>query len=114
MTHPLTPLLQARELSFGWPGQPLLHDLNVDILPGLTVVRGDEGCGKTTLLRLLAGEWTPQAGSLRHLELGQGFTRIQRKRHLIGYRDTASIYSKDRNRSWCSGNSKRYWHISSK
>jgi ABC-type transport system involved in cytochrome c biogenesis ATPase subunit len=72
MTQPLTPLLQARELSFGWPGQPLLHDLNVDILPGLTVVRGDEGCGKTTLLRLLAGEWTPQAGSLRRT--GQDIT----------------------------------------
>ncbi|MGI9215643.1 MAG: ABC transporter ATP-binding protein [Hydrogenophaga sp.] len=59
------PLLQAVGLSFGWPGQPLLNDLTLDIPPGLTVVRGDEGCGKTTLLRLLASEWTPQAGSLR-------------------------------------------------
>lgn len=59
-----TPLLQARGLTFGWPGQPLLHELSFDIPPGLTVVHGDESCGKTTLLRLLAGEWTPQTGSL--------------------------------------------------
>ncbi len=65
MTQPLAPLLQARGLSFGWPGQPLLRELSFDITPGLTAVHGDEGCGKTTLLRLLAGEWTPQAGSLR-------------------------------------------------
>lgn len=65
MTQALSPLLQARGLTFGWPGQPLLHNLDVDIPPGLTAVRGDEGCGKTTLLRLLAGEWTPQAGSVR-------------------------------------------------
>lgn len=65
MTAPLTPLLQAQALTFGWSGQPLLNDLTIDIPPGLSVVRGDEGCGKTTLLRLLAGEWTPQAGSLR-------------------------------------------------
>lgn len=60
-----TPLLQARGLTFGWPGQPLLRELSFDIPPGLTVVHGDESCGKTTLLRLLAGEWAPQAGSLQ-------------------------------------------------
>ncbi len=65
MKEPLKPLLQAQSLTFGWPGQPLLRDLSGDITPGLTAVRGDEGCGKTTLLRLLAGEWTPQAGRLR-------------------------------------------------
>ena len=69
MTQALSPLLQGRGLTFGWPSQPLLHDLDVDIPPGLTVVRGDEGSGKTTLLRLLAGEWTPQAGSLRRTGL---------------------------------------------
>ncbi len=65
MTETLTPLLQARDLTFGWPGRTLLRDLSFDIPPGLTAVRGDEGCGKTTLLRLLAGEWKPQAGHLR-------------------------------------------------
>lgn len=65
MSPALTPLLQARGLGFGWPGQPLLRDLDFDLLPGLTAVHGDEGRGKTTLLRLLAGEWAPQAGSLR-------------------------------------------------
>lgn len=64
MRSTTTPLLQARGLTFGWPGQPLLHGLSFDIPTGLTVVHGDESCGKTTLLRLLAGEWAPQTGSL--------------------------------------------------
>ena len=68
------PLIQAAGLTYGWPGQPVLRDLSFDITPGLTAVHGDEGCGKTTLLRLLAGEWTPQAGSLHRPGLDIGPT----------------------------------------
>ena len=74
MANTSTPLLQARGLRFGWPGLPLLHDLSVDIPPGLTAVHGDEGRGKTTLLRLLAGEWTPQAGEMCRTGLDIGPT----------------------------------------
>ncbi|MGY0193681.1 ABC transporter ATP-binding protein [Leptothrix sp. BB-4] len=34
------------------------------LMPGLTLLRGGEGRGKTTLLRLLAGELAPFAGAL--------------------------------------------------
>lgn len=57
MPHP-TPILQADALSFGYPGPPknLLFDkLFVQLPPGVTLVCGDEGVGKTTLLQLLAG-----------------------------------------------------------
>jgi len=50
-------VLQVRELCFGYPGQPLLFaGWNAAIGPGVTLVEGDTGGGKTTLLRLLAGE----------------------------------------------------------
>ncbi|MEY4980466.1 MAG: hypothetical protein RLZZ352_2736 [Pseudomonadota bacterium] len=66
-THPTRsePLLHGRQLCFGWPAQPLLFDqLNLDIFPGVTALLGDEGKGKTSLLRLLAGECPPQSGEL--------------------------------------------------
>lgn len=58
-------LLQARQLHFGWPGQPLFQGLDLDLPTGLSLVTGDDGCGKTTLLRLLAGEWSATGGHIR-------------------------------------------------
>lgn len=46
---------------------PLPEGLSFDVRPGLTFVRGGEGRGKTTLLRLLAGELAPASGTcVRH------------------------------------------------
>lgn len=64
MASPLT-LLQVRQLRFGWPGQPLFQGLDLDLPAGLSLVTGDDGCGKTSLLRLLAGEWSATSGDIR-------------------------------------------------
>ena len=64
---PATPVavLQARGLCFAYPQQaPLFDALNLDLLPGVTCLQGGDGRGKTTLLRLLAGELPAQAGQL--------------------------------------------------
>lgn len=70
--HPPNPLLlQARGLGFAFEpgGLPLLHGLDLVLRPGLTLVQGDEGTGKSTLLRLLAGRLAPTAGVLqRHAD----------------------------------------------
>ncbi|MBI2748397.1 MAG: ATP-binding cassette domain-containing protein [Burkholderiales bacterium] len=59
-------VLQARSLGFGYPKQPALFaNWSLDIFPGVTWVGGDESSGKTTLLRLLAGELSPNSGSLQ-------------------------------------------------
>lgn len=44
--------------SFAWPEQqePVLKDLNLDFRPGLTLVTGKVGAGKTALLQCLLGE----------------------------------------------------------
>ncbi len=62
---PASPLLQASRLRFGYAGAPPVFDgFSFGIPAGLTLVCGGDGRGKTTLLRLLAGELAPQAGSL--------------------------------------------------
>ena len=58
--------MQIQDLSFAWPGQPpLFSGLSFTVPSGVTWLGGDEGTGKTTLLRLMAGELQPQAGTLR-------------------------------------------------
>ncbi len=53
-------LLQAHGVAFSYPGLPLFHAMELRIEPGITLVTGERG--KSTLLRLLAGDLVPQAG----------------------------------------------------
>lgn len=63
---PATSLL-IRNLSFRFPGSDFGLTLADLALPPATTLRlgGASGCGKTTLLRLLAGLLEPDAGSIR-------------------------------------------------
>lgn len=68
MSSPTVPstVLHAEGLSFHYPQQPgLLARWSARIPAGLTLVRGGDGCGKTTLLRLLAGDLPASAGRLQ-------------------------------------------------
>lgn len=56
------PLIRIRRLRHGWPGITLFDGLDLDIPPGITLITGDESCGKSTLLRLLAGHEPPSDG----------------------------------------------------
>ncbi len=57
-------VLQVQGLCFAYPEVTVLDHWSVAVPAGLVLVRGDESTGKTTLLRLLAGELTAQAGRI--------------------------------------------------
>lgn len=58
-------MLRVIKLSFAYPDRTLFTDWSADIQPGVTLVRGGDGCGKSSLLRLLAGQLPPDAGELQ-------------------------------------------------
>ncbi|MGE3164936.1 MAG: ATP-binding cassette domain-containing protein [Planctomycetota bacterium] len=60
-------VIRARGVSFGFAGTDLIRDLSTTILRGDRIgIIGPNGVGKTTLLRLLLGELTPQRGQVDH------------------------------------------------
>ncbi|POR12121.1 ATP-binding cassette domain-containing protein [Diaphorobacter sp. LR2014-1] len=58
------PALRADGICFGFAQRPLFQHWSADFPAGLVLVQGGDGAGKTSLLRLMAGEWTPQAGRM--------------------------------------------------
>ena len=62
--RPSKTILQASALHFGYPNRQLFTNFSTDIPPGITLVRGGDGRGKSTLLRLLAGVLPMQSGQL--------------------------------------------------
>jgi ABC-type multidrug transport system ATPase subunit len=58
-------ILQADMLCFGYPQGALFSHLSMQVPAGLCLVRGGDGRGKTTLLRLLAGEVAADSGNLQ-------------------------------------------------
>ncbi|MBD9424649.1 ABC transporter ATP-binding protein [Pseudomonas sp. PDM15] len=58
--------IEVRGLSFAYRDDPVLHDLDLSIAPGEKVALvGASGGGKSTLVQLLLGLYTAQAGSIR-------------------------------------------------
>jgi ABC-type multidrug transport system ATPase subunit len=58
-------LLQVDSLTFHVPQRELFSNWSARIGPGVTLVLGGESSGKTTLLRLFAGDLAAQAGELQ-------------------------------------------------
>ncbi len=57
-------VVTVQGLRFGWPGIPLFDLLDWVLPAGLSVVCGEESCGKTTFLRLLSGDLGAERGSI--------------------------------------------------
>ncbi|WP_395058484.1 ATP-binding cassette domain-containing protein [Polaromonas sp.] len=57
-------MLQILKLCFSYPDRTLFTDWSAYVGPGVTLIRGGDGRGKSPLLRLLAGLLAPDAGEL--------------------------------------------------
>ena len=59
------PFIDMRNVAFAYGERPILRDIQLQIPKGkLIAIMGGSGCGKTTLLRLLSGQLTPQQGDV--------------------------------------------------
>lgn len=63
-TDTLPAILEAKDLGFRYSGHALFSNWSASLPPGVSLVLGGDGRGKTTLLRLLAGELAADAGEL--------------------------------------------------
>ena len=60
-----SPIIDLREVRYSVGGRAIFDGLDMQILPGqVTAVMGPSGTGKTTLLRLITGQATADAGSI--------------------------------------------------
>lgn len=82
-------------ISYAHPSQPpLFEDLSAVFSAPLTGLIGDNGCGKTTLMRLILGDLTPDSGSLAapermaYLPQDLGLDREQTLAELCGIAET--------------------------
>jgi ATP-binding cassette subfamily F protein uup len=85
-------VITARNLHYGYGADPVIQGLDLQIMRGDRIgLVGNNGVGKSTLLRLLLGELTPQAGTVKlgtNLEVGY-FDQL--RRDLDGERTVADI-----------------------
>lgn len=60
------PLIQISDLSLNYGKTPALEDFNLELRPGQIVgLLGENGCGKTTLLKVMAGVLSDYRGEVR-------------------------------------------------
>ncbi|NCF52319.1 ATP-binding cassette domain-containing protein [Gammaproteobacteria bacterium] len=105
-------VIRARSVSYGYGSDHLIEDFSITIMRGDRIgLIGNNGVGKTTLLRLLLGELEPQSGTIKPgtnlvvgyfdqlrqaldpeksvaYNVGEGRTHIKlngKDRHIVGY-----------------------------
>ncbi len=62
------PALQLRGVAFGYTSDPVLAALDLEVpAGGVTALLGPNGCGKTTLLKLMLGLLRPDSGEIQVL-----------------------------------------------
>ncbi|MCZ6723116.1 MAG: ATP-binding cassette domain-containing protein [Gammaproteobacteria bacterium] len=59
-------VIEAENLEFGWPNNPVVSNFYCKILRGEKIgIIGPNGCGKSTLIRLLLGDLDPLQGQVK-------------------------------------------------
>jgi ATP-binding cassette subfamily F protein uup len=58
-------VIEARNISFSYPNRQILRDFSLKLTRGDKIgIIGPNGCGKTTLVKLLLGQLAPQSGEI--------------------------------------------------
>ncbi|WP_197373749.1 ABC transporter ATP-binding protein [Mycolicibacterium baixiangningiae] len=81
-------ILETRGLAKSFHGATVLDHIDLDLAPGtLTAIVGSSGCGKTTLLRLIAGFENPDAGTIAIAgrEVASASAAVPPHRRSVGY-----------------------------
>lgn len=78
-----TPVLECRDLCKSYKaGQPVLHNFNIDVPAGKIMgLLGPNGCGKSTLIKLVSGLLVPNSGTIKIC----GIDRSEKTNSLISY-----------------------------
>lgn len=71
-------MIQLKELSAGYAGKPVIHNISLDFIPGqVLVLLGPNGCGKSTLLKAALGLLPAVSGKV--LYDGAELTELKRR-----------------------------------
>ncbi|MEM7540498.1 MAG: ATP-binding cassette domain-containing protein [Pseudomonadota bacterium] len=85
-------VIQARNVSYAFAATPVIDQFSIKIMRGDRIgLIGNNGVGKSTLLRLLLGELHPQTGTLKHGENLETAYFDQTRRHLDPEKTVAEI-----------------------
>jgi phospholipid/cholesterol/gamma-HCH transport system ATP-binding protein len=58
-------LVEVRDMTFTRGDRPIFEEINMTVPRGkITAIMGPSGIGKTTLLRLIGGQLTPDSGEI--------------------------------------------------
>lgn len=82
-------MLDVIELDFDYQDQPLLEKVNFHLSAGgLLHVRGSNGVGKTSLLKLIAGLYTPSKGNIQFegQKIENNLAAYQKKLCFLGHK----------------------------
>lgn len=101
ISHEENPLVELSRVSLNFDDLQVLQDVSIKIYRGeFVVLHGSTGCGKSTVLRMIAGLLLPSSGSVRVAgEDVQEFSSLQRRwlRRAIGLMMQDSPLLEDRN-----------------
>lgn len=64
-------LVKLQAVSFSFPGRDVFKDFSVSIPAGMVALLGDESTGKTTLVKLIAGQLSGFSGLISYPSLSQ-------------------------------------------
>lgn len=83
---PSKPFVAFRNVTFGYGEQPVLRHLNFEVYEGEQVtLEGRTGAGKSTVLKLLLGMYSPQEGEILLQGTSVEGIRKEERRRLFGY-----------------------------